>query len=55
MQAHYQGAIPLDLLKAEMERLTTSMRSAEQQVELASKHLAEVEDVLEQALVVGMK
>ena len=53
MQAHYQGAIPLELLKSEMERLTTAMRAAQRQVELSGKHISDVEDVLEQALAVA--
>lgn len=53
MQAHYAEAVPLDLLKTEMQRLTTAMRSAEQQVAPAQTELADTEAVLEQALVVA--
>lgn len=53
MQAHYARAVPLDLLKTEMNRLTRAMAAAERQVEVSGKHLAEVEDVLEQALAVA--
>jgi hypothetical protein len=53
MHAHYAGAVPLDLLKSEMDRLTRAMAAAERQVETSGKHLAEVEDVLEQALAVA--
>ncbi|GAA5158267.1 recombinase family protein [Pseudonocardia eucalypti] len=53
MRAHYAGAVPLDLLKSEMDRLTRAMTAAERQVEVSGKHLAEVEAVLEQALAVA--
>lgn len=53
MQAHYAGAVPLDLLKTEMDRLTRAMAAAERQVEVSGKLLAEVEAVLEQALAVA--
>lgn len=53
MQAHYAGAVPLDLLKTEMGRLTRAMSAAERQVEISTKHVADVDEVLEQALAVA--
>lgn len=50
MQAHYAGAVPLDLLKTEMHRLTAALQAAEQQISAAHTHLADIEAVLEQAL-----
>jgi len=53
MQAHYAEAVPLDLLKTEMHRLTAAMQAAEQQTSAAQSHLADIEAVLEQALLVA--
>ncbi|OLT23156.1 hypothetical protein BJF78_07310 [Pseudonocardia sp. CNS-139] len=53
LRAHYDGAIPADLLKSEMDRMTRAMATAQRQAELAGKHLADVRDVLEQALTVA--
>lgn len=53
MQAHDAGAVPVDLLKSEMDRLTRSMAAAERQVEVTTKQLREVEGVIEQALAVA--
>jgi hypothetical protein len=51
MQAHYAEAVPLDVLKTEMSRLTRAMTAAERQVEASRKHVAEIDDVLDKPLV----
>ncbi|MGI9003022.1 MAG: recombinase family protein [Pseudonocardia sp.] len=53
LQAHYAGAVPLDLLKTEMERLTRAMTAAEREVKFARAGLADTETILEQALMVA--
>jgi site-specific DNA recombinase len=50
LQAHYAGAVPLDLLKVEMDRLTREISGAETILTRAKASLAEVEDALERAL-----
>ena len=52
MQAHYADAVPLDLLKVEMQRLTRAMADAEQEIK-ANASLADVEQTLEDALTVA--
>ncbi len=53
MQAHYADAIPLDLLKGEMQRLTRAMADAEREIKAANAGLADVEQTLEDALIVA--
>ena len=53
LQAHYVGAIPLDLLKEEMERLTREMAVAERVIKDASKTVDELEATLQAALAVA--
>ena len=48
----YAGAVSLDPLKTEMDQLTRAMATAERQVEASQKHVAKVEDILDQALAV---
>ena len=43
LQAHYTGAIPLDLLKEEMERLTREMAQAQRLTRNASKTVDELD------------
>ncbi len=51
LQAHYAGAIPQDLLAAEMKRLTRALAEAEVQIKVAKVSTADVEDTLSRALV----
>jgi len=53
LQAHYAGAMPLDLLKEEMERLTREMAEAERLAKDAGKTLDELDTTLRQALTVA--
>ena len=53
MRAHYEGAVPIDLLKSEMDRLTRAMAAAEKEATFARAEVADVEAVLEQALTVA--
>jgi hypothetical protein len=53
LQAHYTGAIPLDLLKEEMERLTREMAQAQRLTRNASKTVDELDLTLHQALTVA--
>lgn len=55
LQAHYAGAIPLDLLKEEMERLTREMADAERQASSASKTVEQLDTTLRQALTVATR
>jgi site-specific DNA recombinase len=52
LRAHYEGAVPLDLLKTEMHR-PSAMAAAEKQANVAQAEAADVEAVLEQALTVA--
>ncbi len=51
LDAHYQGAIPTDMLKSEMQRLTVELASAEGELAVASANLTDLEDQLRRALV----
>ena len=53
MQAHYADAVPLDLLKTEMARLTRAMADAERQITTATADLASSQQTLEDALTVA--
>ncbi len=50
LQAHYAGAIPLELLKAEQDRISSELRSAEQLLHASRLSTSQVETRLEQAL-----
>lgn len=50
MRAHYDGAVPTDVLKTEMDRLTRAMAAAQRQVEVTDQHLSDVEELFDQAL-----
>ena len=50
LHAYYSGAIPVDLLRQEQDRLTTESNQAERQLEIAEASVADVEDVLGKAL-----
>ncbi len=53
LAAHYAGAVPVDILKKEMNRLTTEMADAEAAVRTATRSLADLEATLTQALAVA--
>jgi len=53
MQAHYAEAVPLDLLKTEMARLTRAMADAERQITTATADLASSQQILDDALTVA--
>lgn len=50
LQAHYAGAIPLDLLKTEQARIATNMEAAQRRLAAAEQAFADIEDNLENAL-----
>ncbi len=50
LQAHYVGAVPLDLLKAEMDRLTRQTKQAESELQGLTGQLDDVQAQLDQAL-----
>ena len=50
LEAHYAGAVPLDMLKSEMDRLTRALNAAERDLAEGSQSRAEVKKVLDQAL-----
>ena len=53
MQAHYADAVPLDLLKSEMERLTRAIAEAETQMKAATRGLEKIEQTLVQAMIIA--
>ncbi len=53
MQAHYAGAVPVDLLKTEMDRLTRALAEAETEIAKARSSLEQVTQTLENALLVA--
>jgi site-specific DNA recombinase len=53
LQAHYAGALPLDLLKEEMDRLTQDMAVAERVIKNAGKAVDELKATLQAALAVA--
>jgi Recombinase zinc beta ribbon domain len=53
LQAHYANAMPLDLLKEEMDRLTRDMAAAKRIIKDASKTVDELEGTLQAALAVA--
>jgi site-specific DNA recombinase len=50
LHAHYAGAVPVDLLKAEMDRFTRERAEAETQLALCETRYQEVRRVLDRAL-----
>ena len=50
LHAHYAGAVPVDLLRSEQERLTTEATQAERHIEVAEASFADIEDTLGKAL-----
>ncbi|HVI69455.1 MAG TPA: recombinase family protein [Magnetospirillaceae bacterium] len=50
LQAHYAGAVPLELMKAEMERLTSEKAQAERSIASAKSSVADLETTLNAAL-----
>ncbi|MCU1685430.1 MAG: recombinase family protein [Amycolatopsis sp.] len=50
LTAHYEGAIPQDMLKTEMTRLTADVGSAERELSVASASVVELESQLGRAL-----
>ena len=54
LQAHYAGAVPLDLLREEMERLTREISEAERLASSASATVDQLEATLRQALAVAV-
>jgi site-specific DNA recombinase len=53
MEAHYTGAIPRDLLKTEMDRLTREIASAEREQQHTRTSVTDLETQLERALAVA--
>ncbi len=53
LQAHYVGAVPLDMLKPEMARLTREIAAAERDTEAALINAKTLEDTLNQALTIA--
>ena len=51
--AHYAGAVPLDMLKGEMDRLTGEVTDAEAAIRTATKAMTELEQVLDAALLIA--
>jgi hypothetical protein len=50
LHAYYQGAIPLDLLHQEQDRITTDTAAAEGQLALAERSTSDVQSTLDKAL-----
>ncbi len=50
LEAHYAGAVPADILKTEMHRLTAELASAESELTTASANLSDLEMQLKRAL-----
>jgi site-specific DNA recombinase len=53
LAAHYAGAVPVDMLKDEMDRLTGEMAAAEASAKAAVRSLDKLEDTLSHALSVA--
>lgn len=51
LQAHYAGAVPVDLLKNEMERLTKALADADAAIKAADASTDEIEKTLQAALI----
>ena len=50
LHAYYAGAVPVDLLRQEQDRLTTEANQAERHIEVAEASFADIEDTLGKAL-----
>ncbi len=50
LHAYYSGAIPIDLLRSEQDRLTTETAQAEHHIEVAEAAFVDIEDTLGKAL-----
>ncbi len=50
LHAYYAGAVPIDLLRKEQDRLTTETSQAERHIEVAEASFADIEDTLGKAL-----
>jgi site-specific DNA recombinase len=50
LHAHYAGAVPLDLLRQEQDRLTTEIAQAEAHLETAERFSGDVQATLDMAL-----
>lgn len=50
LRAYYAGAVPLELLRSEQERLSTETAQAERQIEVADASSGDAEDTLAKAL-----
>ena len=53
LKAHYAGAVPLDLLKSEMDRLVRAIAAAEKDLAAASASATHIEGQLERALLLA--
>lgn len=53
LQAHYAGAVPVDMLKSEMHRFMREIASAEQELAAAQASVADLEGQLARALTVA--
>ena len=53
LKAHYAGAVPLDMLKTEMDRLVRAISGAEQELHAASASVEDMEAQLHRALLVA--
>ena len=53
LAAHYEGAVPKDMLKTEMQRLTVEVGSAERELAVSSASLVELENQLGRALTIA--
>ncbi len=53
MKAHYAGAVPLDILKSEMDRITREVDAAEHQIAVSEQALDQLDEQLERALEVA--
>ena len=53
LRAHLDGAVPVDLLKTEMDRLMRTMAAAESEAAVAKAELGDVQQLLEQALAIA--
>jgi hypothetical protein len=50
LRAYYAGAVPIDLLRQEQDRLTAETNQAERQLEVAEASFVDIEDTLGKAL-----
>jgi hypothetical protein len=50
LHAYYVGAVPIDLLRQEQDRLSTEANQDERHIEVAEESFADIEDTLGKAL-----